>query len=79
MARSSGSESDSIMNVVKTSITLNDLALSHPEMIKLIRDNNTRFDMVIVPSFLANEAGYYLAHKFKAQLGLYFSGQVSFE
>lgn len=37
----------------------------------------TDFDVVIVSPFLANDAGYYLAHYFEADLALYFTGQAT--
>ena len=58
-------------NVLK----LNENALSNAEMKKLIEDPNTRFDLVVVCPFLGSEMGYYLAHRFKAPIGIYFTGQ----
>ncbi|TRY78677.1 hypothetical protein TCAL_13198 [Tigriopus californicus] len=37
----------------------------------------TDFDVVVVSPFLANDAGYYLAHYFEADLALYFTGQAT--
>eukprot|EP00095_Tigriopus_kingsejongensis_P001002 snap_masked-scaffold1486_size38793-processed-gene-0.2 protein:Tk01002 transcript:snap_masked-scaffold1486_size38793-processed-gene-0.2-mRNA-1 annotation:"udp-glucuronosyltransferase 2b30-like" len=37
----------------------------------------TKFDVVVVSAFLANDAGYYLAHYFESDLVLYFTGQTS--
>ena len=45
-------------------------------MQKYLTDPNTKFDIVIVAPFLAGEAGYYLAHIFKAPLALFFTGQI---
>jgi hypothetical protein len=42
----------------------------------LFNDPTTKFDAVIVVPFFGNEAGYYVAHRFKAPLILYFTGQV---
>jgi hypothetical protein len=42
----------------------------------LLNDPDTKFDAVMVIPFFGNEAGYYLAHRFKAPLILYFTGQV---
>ena len=44
---------------------------------KLLSDPNTKFDVVMTVFFSAHEAGYYLAHRFQAQLVLYCTGQVS--
>lgn len=44
--------------------TLNDNALSDPELQKLIKDPNTKFDMVIVQPIMNSETGYYLAHRY---------------
>jgi glucuronosyltransferase len=54
-----------------------DACFAHAEMKALFDDPNTKFDAVIVVPFFGNEAGYYLAHRFKAPLILYFTGQVS--
>ena len=56
---------------------LNDNALENPVMKKLIEDGNTEFDLVIVCPFFASEAGYYLAYRWNAPLGIYFSGKVA--
>jgi glucuronosyltransferase len=64
-----------ILEAVDTAITLNDNALNHPVMKKLLSDPNTRFDAVIVSNFMAGEAGYYLAYKWQAELALYCSAQ----
>ena len=57
--------------------TLNDNSLSDPELQKLIKDPNTRFDLVIVQPFMNSETGYYLAyryiHKIQTKINLYFS------
>ena len=50
--------------------------LEHPEVQKLLKDNAT-FDVVINSVFVANEVGYYLAHKFNSTLILYFTLQCS--
>ena len=54
-----------------------DLCFGHQDVQALIKDPTTKFDAVIVMPFFGNEAGYYLAHRFKAPLILYFTGQVS--
>ena len=54
-----------------------DACFGHKDMQTLLHDPNTKFDAVIVIPFFGNEAGYYLAHRFKAPLILYFTGQVS--
>lgn len=38
---------------------------------------NTVFDVTIVLPFLANEVGFFLAHRFKSAQVQYFTGQVS--
>lgn len=48
-----------------------------PKIKKLLSDPNTKFDVVITVFFSAHEAGYYLAHRFQAQLVIYCTGQVS--
>ena len=48
-----------------------------PSIKKLLSDPNTKFDVVMTVFFSAHEAGYYLAHRFQAQLVLYCTGQVS--
>ena len=57
--------------------TLNDNALSDPELQKLIKDPNTRFDLVIVQPIMNSETGYYLAyrymHKIQTKINLEFS------
>ena len=57
--------------------TLNDNALSHPGLQKLIKDPNTKFDLVIVQPIMNSETGYYLAyryiHKIQTKINLYFS------
>ena len=69
-------------NVVKVftgliglSTQLNDNALSDPKMQELIKDPNTKFDLVMVQPFLASEGGYYLAHRFKAAAATYVTAQ----
>ena len=51
--------------------------LSDQRIKNLLSDPSTKFDVVITLFFAAHEAGYYLAHKFQAQLVLYCTGQVS--
>ena len=53
------------------------MCFGHQDVQALIKDPTTKFDAVIVMPFFGNEAGYYLAHRFKAPLILYFTGQVS--
>ena len=52
----------------------NDLALKTlaPE----IAEPAGKFDVVVVSAFVANDAAYYLAKHFGADLVLYFTGQV---
>ena len=54
-----------------------DKCFVHKDVQALLNDPTTKFDAVIVIPFFGNEAGYYLAHRFKAPLILYFTGQVS--
>ena len=50
--------------------------LWHPEVEQLLKAKAT-FDVVINSVFVANEVGYYLAHKFNSTLVLYFTLQCS--
>eukprot|EP00095_Tigriopus_kingsejongensis_P005737 maker-scaffold28_size608977-snap-gene-1.14 protein:Tk05737 transcript:maker-scaffold28_size608977-snap-gene-1.14-mRNA-1 annotation:"udp-glucuronosyltransferase 2c1" len=58
------------------SLDANREALASPALQAHIQ-SRTKFDVVIVLAFIANESGYYLAHHFGADLVLYFSGQAS--
>jgi hypothetical protein len=53
-----------------------DMCFGHADMQAMFNDPTTKFDAVIVVPFFGNEAGYYVAHRFKAPLILYFTGQV---
>ena len=57
--------------MMDTTYTLNDNALSDPEVQKLIKDPNTKFDLVIVQPIMNGETGYYLAHRFKAPFAIW--------
>ena len=61
--------------MMNTSYNLNDNALSDPEIQKLIKDPNTRFDLVIVQPLINSETGYYLAHRFKAPIAIWNTAQ----
>ena len=63
--------------LTKGALWLNDNALENLAMKKFIEDKNTEFDLVVVCPFFASEAGYYLAHRWNASLGIYFSGEVT--
>ena len=54
-----------------------DKCFEHEDVQARLNDPTTKFGAVIVIPFFGNEAGYYLAHRFKAPLILYFTGQVS--
>jgi hypothetical protein len=45
--------------------------------VKQLLAENAKFDVVLNSVFVANEMGYYLAHKFNATLVLYFTLQCS--
>ena len=64
-----------IKTMMNTTYNLNDNALSDPEIQKLIKDPNTKFDLVVVNPFIVGEVGYYLGHRFKASLATYFTGK----
>ena len=72
-------EDTNLINVMtkmmNTTYNLNDNALSDPEIQKLIKDPNTRFDLVIVQPLFSSEAGYYLAHRFKAPIAVWNTAQ----
>jgi glucuronosyltransferase len=70
-----GSGETPLFDLVNTAIELNENALKHPEIKKLLADPTTKFDVVIVSPFLAGETGYFLAHKWNAELALYLTGQ----
>ena len=61
--------------MMDTTYTLNDNALSDLEIQKLIKDPNTKFDLVIVQPILNSETGYYLAHRFKAPFAIWNTAQ----
>ena len=63
--------------MVNAAIQSNENALSDPLMQKFLKDPNTKFDIVIVGPFLAGEAGYYLARKFKSPFAIYYTGQIN--
>ena len=52
-------------------VKANEQALSNPKMQQLIKDANTKFDIVIIQHLLASEIGYYLAYRFKAPFALW--------
>ena len=54
---------------------LNDNALSNPDIQSLVKDPNTRFDIVIVQPIMSAETGYYLAHRFKAPIAIWNTAQ----
>ena len=58
-----------MLTVKEGALWLNDNALNNPIMKKFTADDKTKFDMVIVCPFLAGEAGYFLAHKWKSPMG----------
>lgn len=60
-----------MLKMMDSTYILNDNALSDPEMQKLIKDPNTKFDLVIVQPIMNGEAGYYLAHRFKAPFAIW--------
>ena len=64
-----------MIKMMNTSYNLNDNALSDPEIQKLIKDPNTKFDLVIVQPLFSSEAGYYLAHRFKAPIAIWNTAQ----
>ena len=64
-----------MIKMMNTSYNLNDNALSDPEIQKLIKDPNTRFDLVIVQPLINSETGYYLAHRFKAPIAIWNTAQ----
>lgn len=57
-------------------LQLNDNALKHPTMKRLLDDPQTTFDLVLVCPFLAGEAGYLLAQKWKSPTAIYFTAQA---
>ena len=63
------------IKMMNASYNVNDNALSDPEIQKLIKDPNTRFDLVIVQPLINSEAGYYLAHRFKAPIAIWNTAQ----
>ena len=65
----------SMITVKEGALWLNDNVLGNTIMKKLIGDDKTKFDIIIVCPFLASEAGYYLAHKWNSAIGIYYSGQ----
>ena len=65
------------LSFIKVAIDSNRNALEHPQLRKYINDKNTKFDVTVVSPFLASESGYYLAHRFKSSLAIYFTGQAS--
>ena len=65
------------MELIELGMEGNKNALNDPKMKKLLKDTNTKFDVVITAFFAVHEAGYYLAHRFQAQLAFYCTGQVS--
>ena len=64
-----------MIKMMNTTYNLNDNALSDPEIQKLIKDPNTRFDLVIVQPLINSETGYYLAHRFKAPIAIWNTAQ----
>ena len=64
-----------MIKMMNTTYNLNDNALSDPEIQKLIKDTNTRFDLVIVQPLINSETGYYLAHRFKAPFAIWSTAQ----
>jgi glucuronosyltransferase len=60
-----------VFHAIDTAVAASDIAINHHIMKKLLADPNTRFDAIIVIPMIACEAGYYLAHKWKAELVLY--------
>ena len=68
-------EAGAITKMVHSCIDLNDNALNDPVMKKLLDDPNTHFDLVVVQPLMAGEAGYYLAHRWKAPLAIYYTAQ----
>ena len=54
---------------------MNDNALSHLEIQKLIKDPDTKFDLVIVQPIMSGETGYYLAHRFKSPFAIWNTAQ----
>jgi len=69
----------SVLNVMSSikngALDLSDNTLKNPLMQKMIKDPNTKFDIIIIQPFLGAEAGFYLAHKFKAPSAIYFTAQ----
>ena len=66
----------SVMNNMKEFIFyLSDTALGDPHMQELLKNPNTKFDLVIVQPFVGAEVGYYLAHRFKAPSAIYLTAQ----
>ena len=63
------------IKMMNASYNCNDNALSDPEIQKLIKDPNTIFDLVIVQPLFSSEAGYYLAHRFKAPFAIWNTAQ----
>ena len=56
---------------VELGLRANEQALSNPKMQRLIKDPNTKFDIVIIQPLYASEIGYYLAYRFKAPFALF--------
>lgn len=63
--------------LLETGIETNRDVLDHPEILELFA-SNAKFDVTINSVFVANEVGYYLAHRFNSTLILYFTIQCSF-
>ena len=65
------------MELIELGMEGNQNAFKDPKMKKLLSDPDTKFDVVMTLFFTAHEAGYYLAHRFQAQLVFFSTGQVA--
>ena len=65
------------LELIELGLEGNQNAFNDPKMKKIISDPNTKFDVVMTLFFTAHEAGYYLAHRFQAQLVFFSTGQVA--
>ena len=52
-------------------------AINDPALKRLLGDSGTRFDVLLTTVAPASEIGYFLAHRFSAQLVLYCTAQAS--
>jgi len=66
-----------IQEFLENAVITTENAFQHEEIQGYLK-NGTKFDVVICMAAMMGETGYFLAKKFDAALGLYFTGMVSF-